>query len=95
MQGLNAGDRRLREMPRPQQVGVGVEGVDVQLADAVAPLPVVQQQVEMPLRLLWPLAGAVAAALIRNLALRHRSGDRLALFSMLNSMEQLDPLGCR
>jgi hypothetical protein len=52
VRGFNAGDGRVREALR-RQVGVGVsvagaeEGVNIQLVDAVAPFPVVQQQVQV------------------------------------------------
>uniref|UniRef100_A0A0A9FF79 Uncharacterized protein n=1 Tax=Arundo donax TaxID=35708 RepID=A0A0A9FF79_ARUDO len=78
VRGFDAGDRRLCEPLRRQvSVGVGVEVVDIQLVNAVAHIPVVQEQVEMLLPLLrQPLGGAVVA-LGRALALGHTLSPHL------------------
>jgi hypothetical protein len=64
VRGFDAGDRWLSEPLRWPQVSVGgarAEGIDVQLTDTVAPLPVVQQQVQM---LLLPLLRRPAAVFL-------------------------------
>ena len=61
MTGLEADNRVLGEGLRP---GVGgVEGVDIDLVDAVSPLPIIQNEIEMLLLLLETLGRAMGAGL--------------------------------
>jgi len=50
--GLEADDRRLRQGEGLRPGVEGVEGLDVDLVDAVSPLPIIQDEIEMLLLLL-------------------------------------------
>ena len=98
MTGLEADNRVLGEGLRP---GVGgVEGVDIDLVDAVSPLPIIQNEIEMLLLLLETLGRAVAlaAGAVLKLALlplvRHALFNALS-FLLLNEQFNLYYMACR
>jgi hypothetical protein len=75
--GLEADDRRLRQGEGLRPGVEGVEGLDVDLVDAVSPLPIIQNEIEMLLLLL------LLQLLGRAVALAAGAGLKLALLPLI------------